>query len=145
MLVMAQQGAVNFLISENGRQVAEFTRFAETPFVVEGERYRLMRDRTKRFTLEGPTGIIAGAHRVKSREIEVNWHPYLLRLRRPGMFSARWDVFDNEIPVGACELSILSATGDLPAELPLLVRTFLFYVAIMSYKGYSNMGGAGWR
>lgn len=137
MLVMAQQGSVSFLISENGRQVAEFTRFPETPFVVDGERYRLMRDRTKRFTLEGPAGVIAGAHRVRRGEIEVSWHPYLLRLRRPGMFSARWDVFDNEIPVGACELSVLSATGNLPTELPLLVRTFLFYVAIMSVKGHT--------
>jgi len=143
MLVMAQQGSVNFLISENGRQVAEFTRFPETPFVVDGERYRLMRDGTKRFTLEGPTGIIAGANRVGRREIEVLWHPYLLRLRRPGMFSARWDVLDNEIPVGACELSVLSATGNLPAELPLLMRTFLFYVAIMADKGHT-LGFSSW-
>lgn len=141
VLAMEQQGSVTFLISADGRQITEFTSFPTTPCVLDGVEYRFSRDRTSRFVMEGPVGQAAVADRFTTTEIVVTSPPRELVLRRAGRFRKRWDLYDGDQLRGTCRLAGFSATGDLPADLPLPLRVFVFYVAIMTRSGHL-MGGA---
>ena len=130
MLVMERQGAVTFLISEDGRQVTSFTHFAQTPCDIDGVAYRLTREGRERFWLEGPTGTVGVAHRAGRGELLVSSDPHELYLRRASRFSRSWELHDGGQVVGSCRSTTFSGQSDLPAHLPLPVRVFAFYVVI---------------
>jgi len=127
---MERQGAVTFLISEDGRQVTSFTHFFQTSCDIDGVPYRLTREGRDRFWLEGPTGTIGVAHRTGRGEILVSSTPHELYLRRAARFSRRWELYEGGQVVGGCRSTTFSGESDLPAHLPMPLRVFAFYVVI---------------
>jgi hypothetical protein len=133
---MEQQGLINYQVSTDGRQVTEFTVLPTTPCVVDGVRYQLTRDKSKWFEMVGPLGRVAVAHATTATNVLVDSPPHQLVLRREGKLLARkrWDLHHDGQVRGSCRMTAFGATGDLPGDLPLSLRVFLFYVAIMSQK-----------
>lgn len=127
---MERQGAVTFLISEDGRPVTSFTHFFRTPCDIDGVPYRFTREGSERFWLEGPTGTMGVAHRAGRGEVLVSCDPHELYMRRAGRFTRRWELHAGEQVVGTCRSTTFSGQGDLPAHLPMPLRVFLFYVVI---------------
>lgn len=127
---MTQQGHATCLVSEGGQRITEFMRLPESFCVIDGVRYRMARDKA-RFTLEGPLGVVAVAHRSGRREITIDSTPFELRLRRQGLMSSRWDVHAGGIHLCTCDVGVFNAAVDLPVEFPLPIRVFAFYTALM--------------
>jgi hypothetical protein len=140
---MEQLGAVRFVVSEDGRQLAEFSYLPDSSSVIDGNPYRLTRDGSARFAMSGPLGMVATADR-DGADIVVTCPPHLLRLRRVGRFRRHWQLLVDGETAGECRVKVLSATGDVPATLPLPVRLFLFYTAIMAQQGGPVGGIALW-
>lgn len=134
---MERQGGVTYLISEDGRQVTSFTTFSPTPCDIDGVGYRLIREDSDRFWLEGPTGIAGFAYRTGRGEVLVSSTPHELFLRRTGRFGRRtWELHQGGQVTGTCRMSVFGAKSDLPAHLPMPLRVFLFYVVITTDAGY---------
>jgi hypothetical protein len=139
MLHMAQRGGVGFVISEDERPVAELTSLRQSPCVVNGVDYRFTQEGAARFWLEDPMGTVGVAHRASATEVLVSCAPHELHLRRLKRFGGVWEVRLDGRVAGSCTLKALSGSADLPGHLPLPVRIFTFYVAIMS-RSLSGVG-----
>lgn len=129
MLTVEQQGYATWLVSDGERQVTQLTRFAGTPFLIDGHEYRFGLD-GPRDVLEGPLGVAAVAFSSGRGEITVIGEPHELRLRRLTWSGRRWAVHSDEQLVGTCRVGMLAAAGDLPAELPLSLRVFALYTLL---------------
>jgi hypothetical protein len=130
---MEKQGVVTCAISEDGRPLGQFTTLPTTSTcVLGGAEYQLNRYDTGRFTMTGPAGETVVADRTAPREVTVLEQPTELRLWRVGTLRRRWDLHHAGEVRGWCRLTAFGATADLPADLALPTRLFLFYVAIMA-------------
>lgn len=137
MLSIDRQGTVNYLVSDDGRQVASFTSFERSPCAVDGVSYLFTRQRADRFWLEGPTGVLGVAHRATKHEILVSAAPHELVLRRGGRLLARhWDLHDGDQVHGPGRVTLTRGAWDLPTHLPLPLRVFLLYIAVTSDTGH---------
>jgi hypothetical protein len=133
---MERQGGVTYLISEDGRQVTSFTTFFRTPCDIDGVTYQLTHEDKGRFWLEGPTGNAAFAYRTGRGEVLVSAPEHELYLRRAKRWPPRWELHHGGQVLGTCHLSAFGARSDLPANLPMPLRVFLFYVVIMTDAGF---------
>jgi hypothetical protein len=131
VIEVTQRGIATCVVSAGGQRVTEFMRLPETPCVVDGVRYRMARS-GRAFTLEGQHGVLAVAERTGRREFTVSGAGQRLRMRRVGWLGARWDLYAGEQLAGGCRHGVLSATGNLPEDLPLALRVFVLYTSLMS-------------
>lgn len=132
---MERQGGVTYLISEDDRQITSFTTFSPTPCDIDGVGHRLIHDQD-RLWLEGPTGIAASAHRTGRGQVHVSSNTHELTLRRTSRFARTWELYHGGQVTGTCRMGIFGARGDLPADLPMPLRVFLFYVVIRTDAGF---------
>lgn len=132
---MERQGGITYLISENGRRITSFTTFSPTPCDIDGVGHRLVRD-DDRLWLEGPAGTAAAAYRTGRGQVHVSSATHELHLRRTGRFARTWELRHGEQVTGTCRMGVFGARGDLPADLPMPLRVFLFYVVIMTDGGF---------
>ena len=134
MLTLAQQGYLGCLVTEDGREITQFTHYGDAPYVIDGTEYRLRRY-DLRDTLEGPLGVMASAYSSGRREVTVDCHPHQLVLRRLTRLGKRWEVRVHGEPAGTCRVRTFDAAGDFPAEIPLPVRVFALHTVLMSSGG----------
>ncbi|HEX6354847.1 hypothetical protein [Actinophytocola sp.] len=132
MLTLEQQGYAGCLVSEDGRQITQFTRFAGTPCVIDGTEYRFGHGQGARYVLEGPVGVTAVSYASGRREVTIEATPHQLQLRRLTWLGRRWEIHALGQRIGTCRVTMFGASGDLPAELPLPLRVFTLYTVLMS-------------
>lgn len=132
MLTLEQQGYVGCLVSEDGRRVTQFTRFAGTSCVIDGTEYRFGYDQGARYLLDGPVGVTAVAYSSGHRRMTIDSTPHELQLRRLTWLGRRWEIQAFGQRIGTCRVTTFGASGDLPAELPLPLRVFTLYTVLMS-------------
>lgn len=142
MLTLAQQGYIGCLVTEDGREITRFTRYGDTPCLIEGAEYRLRRH-DSRDTLEGPLGVTATAYSTGRREVTVDCGPYPLVLRRLTRLGRRWEVQARGEPVGSCQVRAFDATGDLATEIPLPVRVFVLHT-VLTHSGGALLAFLPW-
>lgn len=132
---MAQQGYLNYVISEDGRPVTEFARMTGTPCVIEGAEYRMTRDPRQRFTMHSPAQLVAVADRVSGTHASISGPSDQFDLHRFSRWRNRWELHHQGQRIGSCRLGMLSASADLPTAIPLPLRVFVLYTVVMFDKG----------
>ncbi|OLF16398.1 hypothetical protein [Actinophytocola xanthii] len=124
---------------EDGRSLGELrqVRREGAEFAVDGEALAVQRERSKRFLLTGPGGTVATADRETHRRWVVTTKTGRLELVRPSFWRSAWELHRGGAPVGRIEPEgWLNTTShaDLPADLPLAVRVFLYYVVLVQWE-----------
>lgn len=132
---MEIQGRVALAVSEDRRPVTVLTRLPRSPFEIGGEHFVIARERTERFSLSGRLGPVANAELVDHDHVSVNFPPHRFDVLLPER-NVDWEIRQDGRPIGSCRVKVLSAEADLPSELPLSTRVFLFYIAWVLQKGY---------
>lgn len=130
MLTLAQQGYLGCLVTEDGREITQFTRYGDAPCVIDGTEYRFGRHGL-RDTFAGPLGIVATAYPSGHREVTIDCDPHQLLLRKLTRLGKRWEVEADGQPAGTCRVRAFDAIGDFPAEIPLPVRVFALHTVLM--------------
>jgi hypothetical protein len=139
MLVMEQQGTIKCLVSDDGKPVTEFTTMHDSPCVIEGAEYRLVGDQGG-FHLAGPLGRVAAAAWTSRTTLAIEAESVELSLHRIGRFRKHWELHRGEEVVGTCRVTTFNATAEVPEDLPMPLRVFVFYVAIVANKGPLTSG-----
>jgi hypothetical protein len=115
-------------------------------FTVDAHSYRISRERSKRFLLDGPGGQAAVAERDGGRRWRISSPAGSFELVRPSMWRSAWELHANGQPVGTIEHDGgfgRSSKAELPAELPRALRVFVFYVVLMVWERAANAAAAG--
>jgi hypothetical protein len=115
-------------------------------FTVDGTGYRVERETRRRFVLHGPDGRAATADRVTGREWTVKGMAAHLKLIRPSMWRSGWEIHQRGSARGTVRHE--SAFGrtfaaEVPADLPLPVGVFAFYVVLVQFERAANAAAAG--
>jgi hypothetical protein len=132
---MAQQGYVNYVISEDGAPVAEIARMTGAACVIEGTEYRMTREPRQRFAMHGPAQLVAVAERVSGTHATISGAQEMFDLHRFSRWRNTWELHDRGQRIGTCRLRMMSATADLPTAIPLPLRVFVLYTVTMFDKG----------
>jgi hypothetical protein len=118
-------------------------------FALQGSRYHLHREGRLKgpFLLERDGRVIARAVKPSAFrdrfEVELNGTTYTLR--KPSAFSRRFHLFSGEQQIG--EIAPVSAFSrrsrvDLPADIPLAMQLFIFWLALLMWKRQAAAAGA---
>lgn len=127
-------------LTEDDRPVTELADFRREncDFTVAGTTLRVSRERGKRFVLDGPDGRIASADRETGRRWSITTGTGRLQLVRPSVWRSAWELHRGGQAVGRVEhdpgLFTRSSHADLPADLPMPVRVFAYYVVLMLWE-----------
>jgi len=135
MLVMEQQGYLNYVISEDGAPVTEFARMTGAPCVIDGTEYRMTLDPRQRFAMHSPARLVAVADRVSGTHATISGPPDQFDLHRFSRWRNTWELHDRGQRIGTCRLRMMSASADLPTAIPLPLRVFVLYTVVMFDKG----------
>jgi hypothetical protein len=118
-------------------------------FDLQGSRYRLYREGRLKgpFLLERDGRLIARAVKPSAFrerfEVEVNGAVYTLR--KPSAFSRRFHLFSGEQQIGEiAPVSVFSRRSriNLPADIPLAIQLFIFWLALLMWKRQAAAAGA---
>lgn len=136
-------------LTEDGEPVAQLAGFRREgcEFTLEGRTLRVGRERSKRFVITGPDGRVATADRESGRRWRITTPEGHLELVRPSVWRSAWEVHRGGRPVGRIEqdrgLFARTSHADLPADLPLPVRVFAFYVVLILWQRAAAAATAG--
>jgi hypothetical protein len=101
-------------------------------FSLSGRDFQIDRDGRKRFLLHGPQGLIAAADRVAGREWRIQATSGDLTLVKPSIWRNGWEVQGTTTGAIRHEGGFRrSYSADVPADVPLPVAVFAFYVVLM--------------
>jgi hypothetical protein len=115
-------------------------------FTVDGAGYRVERDTRRRFVLHGPDRRVATADRATGREWTVSANTGNLKLIRPSLWRSGWEIHQRGSARGTIAHEGMfgrTFAADVPAELPLPVAVFAFYVVLVHFERAANAAAAG--
>lgn len=115
-------------------------------FTLTDQRLRIERERGKRFLLTGPHGRVAVADRENGRRWVITTSAGTLTLVRPSFWRSAWELHQGGRPLGRIEHDGAfksSSHADLPADVPLPVRVFAFYVVLIVWERANAAASAG--
>lgn len=127
-------------ISEDDRPVTHLAGFRREgcEFTVDGETLRVVRERGKRFVLNGPNGRVATAERETGRRWAITTPSGRLELVRPSMWRSAWELHQGGRSLGRIErdkgIFTRTSHAELPADVPLPVRLFAFYLVLILWE-----------
>lgn len=124
--------------SENGTPFAEVGKFVNNPFTIEGTTYRLSRNGSHTYALLGDNGPIITAEWSARWTITAEWQSSRFTLSRTSRWRGTWELQHDGAPAGTIRSGFGTVTGDLSADLPLPVRTFLLYVLGSGWNAYPD-------
>jgi hypothetical protein len=131
----------DYRILDGDREIASLRLkiFRDTGvFEVEGKEYQIRVEgflRGRFELMEGPT-VLAKAEKSR-RTFEIRTSGHRMTLKANGLLGRSWDLHVLTGPVGSIRsLGWLknSAEADLPDELPLSLRVFLFYLVLVTWR-----------
>jgi hypothetical protein len=134
-------------VSTDAQEVTTLTggRRESCVFSLSGTEYRIERDGRKRFLLHGPDGRMATADRETGREWSVRAATGNLKLVKPSMWRSGWEVQQRGTSKGGIRHDGAfksTYTADVPADVPLLVAVFAFYVVLVIFERAANAAAA---
>lgn len=106
-------------------------------FALAGVGYRIERDGRKRFVLTGPDGRVATAEQETGRSWSIKAATGNAKLVRPSRWRSGWELHQRGSAQGTIRGNGAFSrwyTADLPADLPLPVQVFAFYVVLVVYE-----------
>jgi hypothetical protein len=115
-------------------------------FELGGAAYRVERDGRKRFLLFGPDGRVATAERDTGREWTVRAPGGNLKLVKPSMWRSGWEFRQRGATKGAIGHEGWMGrvhTAEVPADVPLPVGLFAFYVVLVMAERAAAAAAAG--
>jgi hypothetical protein len=115
-------------------------------FSLSGTEYRIERDSRKRFLLHGPDGRLATAERETGREWSIRADTGNLKLVKPSMWRSGWEVQQRGASKGDIRQEGAfkqTFTADVPADVPLPVAVFAFYVILVLFERSAAAASAG--
>lgn len=115
-------------------------------FSLSGTEYRIERDGRKRFLLHGPEGQLATASRQTGREWAVRASTGNLKLVKPSIWRSGWEVQQRGSSKGGIRQDGAfkrTFTADMPADVPLPVAVFAFYVVLVLLERAAAAAAAG--
>lgn len=115
-------------------------------FTLDGVEYRVERDTRRRFVLHGPDRRVAAADRVTGREWTVTAPTGNLKLIRPSLFRSSWEIHQRGSARGTIGHEGMfgrAFAADVPADVPLPVSVFAFYVILVHFERAANAAAAG--
>jgi hypothetical protein len=126
-------------LDENGRSLGELrqVRREGAEFTVDGEQRTVQRERSKRFQLNGPQGSVATADRETHRRWMITTPNDRFELVRPSFWRSAWELHHGGATVGRLEPEGWfggTSRADLPANLPLALRVFVYYVVLVQWE-----------
>lgn len=129
----------SYELTERGSRVTDLADIKREgcAFTVGGHSYRISRERSKRFRLDGPGGEAAVAERDGGRRWRITSPAGSFELVKPSFWRSAWELHANGRPVGRIEHEGgfgRSSKADLPAEVPRELRVFAFYVVLMVWE-----------
>ncbi len=141
----------SYELTERGSRVADLADIKREgcDFTVGGHSYRIRRERSKRFLLNGPGGEAAVAERDGGKRWRISSPVGSYELVRTSFWRSAWELQANGRPVGRIEraggFGRLSK-AELPAEIPRELQVFVFYVVLMVWEraaaaAAANSGG----
>jgi hypothetical protein len=151
MLRVSRRGLFRYQydLTEDDRPVTQFTGFRREgcEFTLAGETLRVGRERSRRFVLDGPGGRIATADRESGRRWTITTPASRFELVRPSVWRSAWEMHHGGRAVGRIEQDrgffVRTSHADLPADLPLPVRVFAFYVVLILWERANAAAAAG--
>jgi hypothetical protein len=138
----------SYELTERGSRVADLADIKREgcDITVDGHSYRIHRERSKRFVLNGPGGQAAVAERDGGRRWRISSPAGSFELVKPSMWRSPWELQANGQTVGRIEhdggFGRLSK-AELPAEMPRALRVFVFYVVLMTWEREATAAAAG--
>jgi len=138
----------SYELTERGSRVADLADIKREgcDFTVGGHSYRIRRERSKRFFLDGPGGEAAVAERDGGRRWRISSPAGSFELVKPSMWRSPWELQANGRAVGRIEhaggFGRLSK-AELPAEIPRELQVFVFYVVLMTWEREASAAAAG--
>lgn len=135
-------------ITSDGTPVTTLTgaRREGCVFTVDGVEYRVERVTRRQFLLHGPDRKAATADRVTGREWSVTAPTGNLKLIRPSLWRSAWEIHQRGSARGTIgHEGTFSRTfaADVPADVPLPVGVFAFYVVLVQFERAANAAAAG--
>jgi hypothetical protein len=133
-------------MSADGAPVAVLagTRREGCEFTLSGTAFRVERDGRKRFLLHGPDGCVAVADRMTGREWRVQATSGNLTLAKPSIWRQGWEVRGTTTGAIRRERGFKPAyLADVPADVPLPVGVFAFYVVLVLLERQAAAAAAG--
>jgi hypothetical protein len=126
-------------LDEDGRSLGELRQLRRegAQFTADGEQLVIRRERSKRFLLDGPRGSGVTAERETHRRWVLTTPNERLELVRPSIWRSPWELHRGGVPVGRIEPQGWfgkTSHADLPADLPLAVRVFVYYVVLVQWE-----------
>jgi len=132
---MSADGAPLAVLAGTRREGCEFT--------LSGTGFRIERDGRKRFLLHGPDGRVAVADRTTGREWRVQATSGDLTLAKPSLWRSDWEVRGTTTGTIRRERWFKPVyQADVPADVPLPVGVFAFYVVLMILERQAAVAAA---
>lgn len=137
----------SYELTERGSRVADLADIKREgcEFTVGGHSYRIQRERSKRFLLNGPGGEEAVAERDGGRRWRISSSAGSFELVKPSMWRSHWELQVNGQAVGRIEhaggFGRLSK-AELPAEVPRALQVFVYYVVLMVWEREASAAAA---
>ncbi len=143
----------SYELTERGSRLTDLAdiKRESCDFTVGGHSFRISRERSKRFLLDGPGGQAAVAERDGGSRWRIISPAGSFELVRPSFWRSAWELHMNGQPVGRIEHDGgfgRSSKAELPAEIPKELQVFVYYVVLMVWEraaaaAAANSGGGG--
>jgi hypothetical protein len=138
----------SYELTERGSRLTDLAdiKRESCDFTVGGRSYRIHRERSKRFVLNGPGGETAVAERDGGRRWRISSPAGSFELVRPSLWRSAWELHIDMRVAGRIEHDGgfgRSSKAELPGEMPKALQVFAFYVVLMEWERAANAAAAG--